>query len=174
MPIMSLSQIKSDNVLELKNVVFDVKVLSDFIHENFKEFVPVDGVDRLEGNYLLGDHPFDVYKLNREIISKSTPYTLFEMSVSNIHAFFMDENTFALYFTAYLNNAAFDRMIKQIGPPINLMGEELADPESSPLINWLFDDLDIMVSRTTFGSDVKRWKVQIRTANANHKEFIRF
>ena len=61
-PMISLSQIKADKVLELKNVVFDVRVLSDFIHKKSKEFISVEGVDRLEGNYLLGDHPFDIIR----------------------------------------------------------------------------------------------------------------
>lgn len=170
---MCVSQIEPENVLELKNVVFDAKVLYDFIHKNFKEFFPVVGLDKLEGSYMLGDHPFDVYRLNREIFSKSITHTLFEASLDNVYAFIKDKSTFALYFTVYLDKIAINKMIKQVGPPINLKEEELANAEGSPLLNWLFDDLDVLISRTTFGSYVKRWKVQIRTTNANHKEFIR-
>ncbi len=54
-------------------------------------------------------------------ISKSTPYALFDVLLDNIHAFIIDKNTFALYFTVYLDHATFDKMNKQIGLPINLL-----------------------------------------------------
>lgn len=172
--MVSSSQIMSNNILELKNVVFEAKILADFIDKNFKEFTPVEGDQRFEEAYLYGDHPFDLYRLNREVFSKSTPYTLFELPVDNIYAYTIDKDKYVFYCTVYLNKSSIQKITKQIGPPINLLVEELKDPEASPLINWMLDDLDILVSRSTFGSYTKRWKLQIRTTNVHHKELTGF
>lgn len=173
MPMMSSAQVNSGNMMKLENLIFDAKILSGFIHKYFKEFSPVEEADRFEGDYLLGDHPFFMYKLNREIFSTSTLYTLMEIPVSHMYAYVLDKNRFALYFTAYLNKSTINKMINLIGPPINLIEEELAHPESSPLLNWMLDDVDILISRPTFGSYRTRWNVHVCTYNVNHNEFIR-
>ncbi|MBB2148177.1 hypothetical protein [Pedobacter gandavensis] len=168
---MSRGQVTSSSTVELEDIIFDVKKLSDFLVSDFKSFTPIGGEARFERDYLEGDHPFDGYKLNKEIISKSKKYTFFGLSVTNLYAYEIASDKFALYFNVYLDNGTLRKMMNTIGPPINLFEDELLQPETASLIDWPFDDISFMASKPPFGSFRNRWSILLQTKNVYHGDF---
>lgn len=161
---------KTQNEMDLKDIIFDASTAIKFIDLNFKTAI-YDQTD-----LLLSNHSMALNKFNRELKDTGNDYKLFNLPINNLYAYKEDKNGFCLYILMDFDRAKLATLLKEMGLPINVPGEDIISGEFDFLF-WKKSDLNYDLMRDRFGDCANNsdgQKVVFKLTNLDSRSFFMY